>query len=177
MKIKFKNFCGIFATLFVTTTMVLLASCSQDDDNYDSDMYTLAEMGTRLGNSESIPGEEGNIKEDDCGYWVLVHLGLKKEVVDSLMSAKGWSGNGISTKYIYEIGEELLGFRANLKGDEAQDSLFSFRDHKNRRPQNLLIYSEDHISIATYYGYKEMGTLNSDGRGNILYLEVYGIMY
>ena len=43
------SFCGIFATLFVTTTMVLLASCSQDDDNYDSDMYTLAEMGTRLG--------------------------------------------------------------------------------------------------------------------------------
>ena len=43
------SFCGIFATLFVTTTMVLLASCSQDDDNYESDMYTLAEMGTRLG--------------------------------------------------------------------------------------------------------------------------------
>ena len=52
MKIKFKNFCGMFATLFVTTTMVLLASCSQDDDNYDSDMYTLAEMGTRLGNRD-----------------------------------------------------------------------------------------------------------------------------
>ena len=42
------SFCGIFATLFVTTTMVLLASCSQDDDYYESDMYTLAEMGTRL---------------------------------------------------------------------------------------------------------------------------------
>ena len=46
---KISNFCGIFATLFVTTTMVLLASCSQDDDYYESDMYTLAEMGTRLG--------------------------------------------------------------------------------------------------------------------------------
>ena len=57
MKIKFKNFCGIFATLFVTTTMVLLASCSQDDDNYDSDMYTLAEMGTRLGGGD--PGNGG----------------------------------------------------------------------------------------------------------------------
>ena len=47
--IKLSNFCGIFATVFVTTTVVLLASCSQDDDNYDSDMYTMAEMGTRLG--------------------------------------------------------------------------------------------------------------------------------
>ena len=49
---NFSNFCGIFATLFVTTTMVLLASCSQDDDYYDSDMYTLAETGTRLSESE-----------------------------------------------------------------------------------------------------------------------------
>ena len=55
--IKIPNFCGIFATLFVTTTMVLLASCSQDDDNYDSDMYTLAEMGTRLGGGD--PGSGG----------------------------------------------------------------------------------------------------------------------
>lgn len=57
MKIKFKNFCGIFATLFVTTTMVLLASCSQDDDYYESDMYTLAEMGTRLSGGD--PGGGG----------------------------------------------------------------------------------------------------------------------
>ncbi len=26
----------------------VLCGCSQDDDNYDSDMYTLAEMGTRM---------------------------------------------------------------------------------------------------------------------------------
>lgn len=51
---KFTNFCGIFATLFVTTTIVLLASCSQDDDYYDnSEMYTLAEeMGTRSGGGD-----------------------------------------------------------------------------------------------------------------------------
>ena len=48
----FTNFCGIFATIFVTTTIILLASCSQDDDYYESDMYTLAEMGTRLGDPE-----------------------------------------------------------------------------------------------------------------------------
>lgn len=51
---KFKNFCGVFATLFVTTTIILLASCSQDDDYYDnSEMYTLAEeMGTRSGGGD-----------------------------------------------------------------------------------------------------------------------------
>ena len=55
--IKFSNLCGIFATVFVTTTVVLLASCSQDDDNYDSDMYTMAEMGTRLGGGDPGGGE------------------------------------------------------------------------------------------------------------------------
>lgn len=50
------SFCGIFATLFVTTTIILLASCSQDDDYYESDMYTLAEMETRLGDPEQGGG-------------------------------------------------------------------------------------------------------------------------
>ena len=49
---KFTNFCGIFATVFITTTIILLASCSQDDDYYESDMYTLAEMGTRGGGGD-----------------------------------------------------------------------------------------------------------------------------
>ena len=69
--IKFSNFCGIFATVFVTTTIILLASCSQDDDCYESDMYTLAEMGTRLG-----AGDEWgyDIQDNECGIWCLVHL-------------------------------------------------------------------------------------------------------
>ena len=55
--IKFSNFCGIFATLFVTTTIILLASCSQDDDYYESDMYTLAEMETRGGGGDPGGGQ------------------------------------------------------------------------------------------------------------------------
>ena len=55
-----KYFCGIFATVFVTTTMALLASCSQDDDYYESDMYTLAEMGTRLGGGDPGGGYDPN---------------------------------------------------------------------------------------------------------------------
>ena len=42
--------------------MVLLASCSQEDDGYDNaDMYTLAEMGTRLGGGD--PGSGGTGEE------------------------------------------------------------------------------------------------------------------
>ena len=51
------SFCGIFATLFVTTTIILLASCSQDDDSYESDMYTLAEMETRSGGGDPGGGQ------------------------------------------------------------------------------------------------------------------------
>jgi|GEM_PF-6169271 len=70
------SFCGIFATLFVTTTMVLLASCSQDDDYYESDMYTLAEMGTRLGDPEPGGGEAPvvyssyNLVADAGEHWI-----------------------------------------------------------------------------------------------------------
>ena len=63
--IKFSNFCGIFATLFVTTTIILLASCSQDDDYYESDMYTLAEMETRSGGD---PGGGGGIPDPPIPY-------------------------------------------------------------------------------------------------------------
>lgn len=48
---RFKSiFCGIFASAFIVATVALVSSCSQDDDEYNSDMYTLAEqMDTRSG--------------------------------------------------------------------------------------------------------------------------------
>jgi len=49
------NFCGIFATAFVATVMLTIVSCSQDDEYYDSDMYTLAEAPT----TRSISPVEG----------------------------------------------------------------------------------------------------------------------
>ena len=64
---KFTNFCGIFATVFVTTTIILLASCSQDDDYYESDMYTLAEMETRGGGGD--PGNGGGEPDPPMNYF------------------------------------------------------------------------------------------------------------
>lgn len=49
MKTK-TNFCGTFAIVFMVATAIIITSCSQDDDDYNSDMYTLAEkMETRSG--------------------------------------------------------------------------------------------------------------------------------
>lgn len=42
---------GITYVSFIILSCVF-CGCSQDDDNYESDMYTLAEMGTRLGDPE-----------------------------------------------------------------------------------------------------------------------------
>ncbi len=44
------NFCGIFATVFVAATVIMLASCSQDDEYYEDGLFTRAdEMMTRSG--------------------------------------------------------------------------------------------------------------------------------
>ena len=45
-------FCGIVATAFIVATIILVSSCSQDDDYYESDKYTMAEkLETRAGES------------------------------------------------------------------------------------------------------------------------------
>ena len=76
---KFSNFCGIFAIVFVTATIILLASCSQDDDYYESDMYTLAEMGTRLDGG----GESGALFPLMEGYFTE-SVQWKRRTADSL---------------------------------------------------------------------------------------------
>ena len=47
---KTTNFCAIFATVFVAATVIMLASCSQDDEYYEDGLFTRAdEMMTRAG--------------------------------------------------------------------------------------------------------------------------------
>lgn len=47
---KKPNFCAIFATMFVAATVIMLASCSQDDEFYEDGLFTRAdEMMTRAG--------------------------------------------------------------------------------------------------------------------------------
>ena len=112
---KFTNFCGIFATLFVTTTVVFLASCSQDDDAYDnSEMYTLAEMGTRLG-----AGDEWgyNTQDNECGIWCLVHLrgGYNaEELIRGVIKRNHIDiSNGIRQSDMVRIGDSIgLGFHS-----------------------------------------------------------------
>ncbi len=40
---KKPNFCAIFATMFVAATVIMLASCSQDDEFYEDGLFTRAD--------------------------------------------------------------------------------------------------------------------------------------
>ena len=62
------NFCGIFAIAFIAATIILVSSCSQDDDFYESDMYTMAEeLETRAGE----PGGDWNTPKPSLMYYYL----------------------------------------------------------------------------------------------------------
>lgn len=56
---KDQIFSGIFATVFVASTTLIVSSCNQDDDYYDTDMHTLAEK--RMTRSGEPGGGEGLI--------------------------------------------------------------------------------------------------------------------
>ncbi len=61
MKKIFSTLCGICATAFIVTTIFTISSCSQDDDYYESDMYTMAEpLETRAAEPGGGGEPEGN---------------------------------------------------------------------------------------------------------------------
>lgn len=101
--VKFTNFCGIFATVFILTTTVIIASCSQDDDYYESDMYTLAEkMETRSGGDPGTGGGgiDNTLYEATCSlsnvkfYTTPEYMGSWEESCDILVNAR-WREGGI----------------------------------------------------------------------------------
>jgi hypothetical protein len=96
----FRSLTRTFATVFILTTTLTIASCSQDDDEYNSNMYTLAEkMETRSGGD---PGGDDNgihYQPNECGIWCILYMNKKvnsyqsySAVVDSAMSNTiGWN--------------------------------------------------------------------------------------
>ena len=104
-----------FATVFVTTTMVLLASCSQDDDYYDSDMYTLAETGTRLAEGGDSGDPFGNICIFPAGYVIKEDAGVQAKMKEAwkrtieFASPSGRREYGFWIYYHYETGKITCG--------------------------------------------------------------------
>ena len=92
------NFCGIFAIMFVAAIIFSVSSCSQDDDYYESDMYTMAEPLEARAILEPNPGGgDGNdvpYQSNECGIWCILYMNKKvnsystySAVVDSAVSS------------------------------------------------------------------------------------------
>ena len=108
---KFTNFCGLFATVFVTTTIILLASCSQDDDYYEnSDMYTLAEMGTRGGGNGGDPGGGGGDANHTLYKKEVTYNLLRFDMVNPPENVLDWEQSNVIVNIVYdEIAQNNLG--------------------------------------------------------------------
>ena len=94
---KKTNFCGIFATVFVVATVIILASCSQDDEYYEDGLFTRAdEMMTRSGEQGggTLPSDSDTIVKPEEGF-IPVHSFIyhefEEEEVDCYSHAAGYT--------------------------------------------------------------------------------------
>lgn len=125
MKTK-TNFCGIFATAFIVTITFVIASCSQDDDYYDSNMYTLAEkMETRSGGDPGGEGGEGGEENNGmyCADFTFTNVLFKGTNSDTIFS-------NVTT-------------RITRKLNDAPKNCVEYLSHNNNTLENVHItYSE-----------------------------------
>ena len=178
---KFTNFCGIFATLFVTTTIILLASCSQDDDYYEnSEMYTLAEMGTRLGGKGDPGGNDPNPPIPHFGnpvqeggdtikfdvenremevfiYWSRGYTGMTAPVSEITVTQHYWdipSNSGIT--YVNSTGEWVgPNNEMRIRVDYWKDSII-VKEHSDHSTEYI------HSSFFKKFFYEYTPTCNPD---------------
>jgi len=165
MKKKLSS-CGIFATAFFATAMLTIVSCSKDDEYYDSDMYTLAEVPTTR--SIGSPGEaeipqinNTGFNAKECGVWCLARLygnlnGIRRVIEEEHIDMR----NGLLQKDMKRI-SDVLGFGitgwsndtylldnkvVTEKGRAIKD-LISIKGVGN--VSNTIVFIPNHCSIAT----------------------------
>lgn len=143
----------------VTALFCVFCGCSQDDDYYDSDMYTLAEMGTRLGEGGGDPGgspKKKRIVFSPANEVIYNPKGISGKSAPALygeydtstltISLNNYSGN--ASIYIQTIqGDQLMDSATMAVSDEAHIN-FSLTNYTiGARYQIYVILGSD-----TYYG-------------------------
>ncbi len=139
----------------VTALFSFLCGCSQEDDYYDSDMYTLAEMGTRLGEGGGDPGGSTKKRRISLDY-------LK----DSHTNPKGISGKSAPTLYGEYDTETLTISISNYEGN-AQISVLTVESGYLMSSATLAVSSTSSIDFSllnypTNAYYQIFVTLGSD---------------
>lgn len=174
-----KSFGSICAIACAAATIITFASCSQEDEYYESDMFTRAESASDLSRLEAPPTY---IPDDqNCGLWVLEDLGSSMSTVKNIAKSKGWKeGNRLTNFLVFDIAQQLYGFSTHVQGEEARDSLISFSS-KQTLPSTAIIYTDNgenaHMVRAT--GFQGSNVLYRDynGNGNWSIYSVFGLMY
>lgn len=183
MRIK-SNFCGIFATVFMVVTAITIASCSQDDDDYNSNMYTLAEeMDTRSGEGGGIVfppicvyptvdviKENSNVQAAMEQAWSLTK---------SSASPSGRKEYGFWIYYHYDTGEITCGSLIEgppISGGEGTQGMISFLNENLTDEVCAFFHTHTPVKYCGYGTYRETGASPED-RNNANSLGIPGLVY
>ncbi len=123
---------NVILMLAFTVLVCSLMGCSQSDDEYNSDMYTLAEMGTRLGGEPEGGGGKKKVELDP--------------LPSDLSDPNGLSGNPVPVLYGEYDTESLSVFINDYRGN-AQVSVLSVPRH------HLMDYAEDSVASTIQFNF------------------------
>lgn len=175
-----KSFGSICAIACAAATIITFVSCSQEDEYYESDMFTRAESASDLSRLEAPPTYIPDNR--NCGLWVLTTLApnVHVDTIKSIAESKGWTkGTGMPASIVYEIGQQLCGFSTHIQRPEATNALIRFSS--SGLPHNAVIYTDTgfdaHMAIAT--GFQGSNVLYEDSYGpdDCSIYSVFGLMY
>ena len=173
MKKILSYLCGICATAFIASTIITVSSCSQDDDYYESDMYTMAEpLETRAAEPGAEPTYEWWIHEGSINMKATVaqhHITFQvswpeQSLIDGLQTAvnKTIRNNSSSLPYTDELGIERTVKR--YKQTKELDAHIDFNN--NRLVINGVFYFAKAIEnpkVTGAYGQEQMEFLTAEG--------------
>lgn len=167
--------------LFMTANTIFLGSCSQEDDYYDDEMYTLAEpMITRNGQIETQAfqtyGTSNSLynvpqNKSECMLYAIISIATKKGIPITYQIPDGQGGYTQTIKKIGKEGFSASDAYAQVKLMATSKSWVPCDVYGNPIPnEEPYRYTEGEMapSIAATIG-KQSGIL----KGHILYFESY----
>ena len=174
-----KSFGSICAIACAAATIITFASCSQEDEYYESDMFTRAESASDLSRLEAPPTYIPDAQ--NCGLWVLTEQGVSMDSVKNIAKSKGWKeGNRLTNFLVFDIAQQLYGFSTHIQGTEATNALIRFSASQSL-PSRIFIYTdggdESHIARAIGFRGTEVRYMDYSGEDGWSIYDVFGLMY
>ena len=174
-----KSFGSICAIACAAATIITFVSCSQEDEYYESDMFTRAESASDLSRLEAPPAYIPDAQ--NCGLWVLTEQGVSMDSVKNIAKSKGWAaGSRLNNFLIFEIAQQLYGFTTHIQGTEATNALIRFSASQSL-PSRIFIYTdrgdESHIARATGFQGTQVLFQDYSGEDGWPIYDVFGLMY